>query len=203
MVFRRRLFVAILFSLVLAPVFALPPAVHHPLDALTPEEYWKIYTVLRDAGKLEEKTIFASVLLREPLKSDVLAWKAGDPILRKGDAVLLTEGKSYAAVIDISAGKLDSYVELKGYQAPVSEGELHGFDDLLKKDPRIVDALKKRDITDLRLVTCYVTPAGYVGLPEQTEGRRIGWGGCTYSATARRRPTGRRPGARPTSSTSS
>jgi primary-amine oxidase len=184
-VFRRRLFVAILFSLVLAPVFALPPAVHHPLDALTPEEYWKIYTVLRDAGKLEEKTIFASVLLREPLKSDVLAWKAGDPILRKGDAVLLTEGKSYAAVIDISAGKLDSYVELKGYQAPVSEGELHGFDDLLKKDPRIVDALKKRDITDLRLVTCYVTPAGYVGLPEQTEGRRIGWGGCTYSANSK------------------
>jgi hypothetical protein len=24
-------------------------------------------------------------------------------------------------------------------------------------------------------------PAGHVGLPEQTEGRRIGWGGCTYS----------------------
>lgn len=184
MVFRRRLFVAVLFSLVLAPAFALPPVVHHPLDALTPEEYWKVYNVLRDAGKLEEKTIFASVLLREPLKSDVLAWKPGNPILRKADAVLLTEGKSYAAVIDISAGKLDSYTELKGYQAPVTETEMHTYDDLLKKDPRIVDALKKRDITDLRMVFCYITPAGYVGLPEQTEGRRIGWGGCQYGANS-------------------
>jgi primary-amine oxidase len=31
------------------------------------------------------------------------------------------------------------------------------------------------------MVLCYVTPAGHVGLPEQTPGRRIGWGGCTYS----------------------
>jgi primary-amine oxidase len=167
--------VAVLLFLFLAPVFALPPAVHHPLDALTPEEYWKVYNVLRDAGKLEEKTIFASVLLREPIKSEVLAWKPGDPISRKADAVLLTDGKSYGAVIDITTGKLDSYTELKGLQAPVSEGEMHGFDDVLKKDPRIVEALKKRNITDLRLVTCYVTPAGYVGLQEQTEGKRIGW----------------------------
>ncbi len=46
-------------------------------------------------------------------------------------------------------------------------------------------ALKKRGITDLRLVTCYTTPAGHVDLPEQTEGRRIGWGGCTYTANAK------------------
>ncbi len=185
MFLRFRVLAALLFLPALAPAFALPPAVHHPLDALTPEEYWTVYNVLRDAGKLQDKTIFSSVLLREPLKADVLAWKPGDPIPRKADAVLLTEGKSYAAVVDISAAKLDSWAELKGFQAPVSEGELHSFDDVLKHDPRIEDALKKRGITDLRLVICYVTPAGYVGLPEQTEGRRIGWGGCTYSANAK------------------
>jgi primary-amine oxidase len=158
---------------------------HHPLDALTPAEYWAIYNVLRDAGKLGEKTVFTSVLLKEPTKSYVLAWKPGDPIERKADAVLLDQGKSYEAVVDISAAKLESWKELKDAQAPVSESEMHGFDDVLKKDPRIVDALKKRNITDLRLVTCYVTPAGYVGLAEQTPGRRIGWGGCTYSSNAK------------------
>lgn len=158
--------------------FGLPPAVHHPLDALTPEEYWKAYAALRDAGKVAEKTVFSSILLREPAKAEVLAWKPGQPISRKADVVLLTEGKSYEAVVDISAGRIESYRELTGQQAPVSEGEMHSFDDELKKDPRIIDALKKRGITDMRLVVCYVTPAGYVGLPEQTEGRRIGWGGC-------------------------
>jgi primary-amine oxidase len=49
----------------------------------------------------------------------------------------------------------------------------------VKHDPRIVAALKKRGITDLNLVTCYATPGGYIGLPEQ-DGRRIGWGGCLY-----------------------
>ena len=107
------------------------------------------------------------------------------PIPRKADAVLLTEGKSFAAVIDIAANKLESYTELKKDQAPITETEMHSYDDVLKKDPRIIEALKKRGITDLRLVTCYVTPAGHVDLPEQTEGRRIGWGGCTYSANAK------------------
>lgn len=185
MPFRSRAFAVALFLFTFHPLVALPPSVHHPLDALTPEEYWKVYNVLRDAGKLEEKTIFASVLLREPIKSEVLAWKPGRPIARRADVVLLTEGKSYEATVDIGAGKLEAYMELKGAQAPVSEGEMHGFDDVLKKDPQVADALKKRGITDLRLVNCYVTPAGYVGLPEQTEGRRIGWGGCTYSANAK------------------
>jgi primary-amine oxidase len=182
---RTRFLVFTLFVFILYPCFGLQPKVYHPLDALTPEEYWKIYNVLNEAGKLGEKTLFTSVLLQEPPKSEVLAWKPGSPISRKADAVLLTEGKSYAAVIDIAAGKLDSFIELKKDQAPVTESEMHGYDDVLKKDPRIVEALKKRNIIDLRLVTCYVTPAGHVGLPEQTEGRRIGWGGCTYSANAK------------------
>ena len=185
MVFRSRHFAFALLMLCLSTAFALQPSVHHPLDALTPEEYSKVYNVLQSAGKLEEKTIFTSVLLDEPAKSEVLAWKPGMAIPRKADVVLLTEGKSYAAVVDIAAGKIASYTELKKDQAPMTETEMHSYDDVLKKDPRILEALKKRGITDLRLVTCYVTPAGHVGLPEQTEGRRIGWGGCTYTANAK------------------
>jgi len=174
-----------LLSFLFTPVFALQPAVHHPLDALTPEEYQKIYNILQAAGKLEEKTIFTSVLLQEPPKSDVLAWKPGSPIQRKADVVLLNEGKSYAAVVDITGAKVATFEQLKKDQAPVTETEMHSYDDVIKKDPRILEALKKRGIADLRLVTCYVTPAGHVDLPEQTEGRRIGWGGCTYVANAK------------------
>ena len=184
--FSRRTLPIFAFLLLFIPsCFALQPTVNHPLDALTPEEYWTIYNTLRDNGKLSEKTIFSSILLHEPPKSVVLAWKSGMPIPRKADAVLLTDGKSYEAIVDIAAGKLASYIELKKDQAPISEQEMHGYDDVLKKDPRVLQALKKRDITDLRLINCYVTPAGHVGLPEQTEGRRIGWGGCTYAAGAK------------------
>ena len=180
MLLRRSCFVIIFLLAFAGRALSLPPSVHHPLDALTPEEYWKVYTVLRDGGKLAEKTVFSSILLREPVKAEVLSWRPGKPIPRKADVVLFSEGKSFESVVDISAGKIESYKELKDQQAPVSAAEMHGFDDELKKDPRVVDALKKRGITDMRLVGCYITPAGYVGLPEQTEGRRIGWGGCVY-----------------------
>jgi len=153
------------------------------LDGLTPDEYWKVYNTLNSAGKLGEETLFASILLQEPLKSQVLAWKPGDPFVRKVDVVLYDEGKSFAAVVDVTAGKLDSFAELSKDQAPVSSAEL-GFSDGLTKDPRIQAALKARGITDMRMVSCYVYPAGFVDLPEQTEGRRIGWGGCRYSANA-------------------
>jgi primary-amine oxidase len=182
---RCRFSAFVFLMLCVSTTFALQPSVHHPLDALTPEEYSKVYNVLQGAGKLEEKTIFTSVLLDEPAKSEVLAWKPGMPIPRKADVILLTEGKSYAAVVDIAGGKIESYTQLKKDQAPMTGTEMHSYDDTLKKDPRIIEALKKRGITDLRLVTCYVTPAGHVGLPEQTEGRRIGWGGCAYAANSK------------------
>jgi primary-amine oxidase len=154
--------------------------VQYPLDGLTPQEYWTIYKTVRADGHVHEKTIFASILLHEPDKHTVLAWKQGDPILRKADVVLLDGGKSYAATVDISAQKVEDFHELQGQQAPFTTEEEHEVNEAIKHDPRIVEALKKRGITDLRHTTCFATPAGFVDLPEQKDpSRRIGWGGCT------------------------
>jgi primary-amine oxidase len=171
---------SLLFSL---PAVALAPAVHHPLDALTPAEYWIVYKAVRDAGHTEEKTIFSSVLLHEPDKAYVLAWQPGTPIERKADVVLYYKGHSYAALVNISTAKVESFEELKGMQAPFTRTEEQEVDDAIKHDPQIVEALKKRGITDLNLVLCYATPGGYIGLKEQ-DGRRIGWGGCEYNIDA-------------------
>jgi primary-amine oxidase len=162
------------------PAAALAPAVYHPLDALTPGEYWVVYKAVRDAGHTEEKTIFSSVLLHEPEKQSVLDWKPGMPMERKADVVLYYKGKSYAALVNISTAKVESFEELKGAQAPYTIAEENEVNEAIKHDQRIVDALKKRGITDLNLVTCYATPGGYIGLKEQ-DGRRIGWGGCEYN----------------------
>ena len=158
---------------------ALAPTVYSPTDALIPDEYWTIYKVLRESGHVNEKTTFPSILLREPPKAEVLAWKVGDPIERKADVVLYDAGKSYAATVDITGKKLIDFTELKGDQAPFTSTEEDEFNDIIKRDPRVQAALKKRGITDMGLVKCYTTAAGYVGLKEQ-DGRRIGWGGCVY-----------------------
>jgi primary-amine oxidase len=99
----------------------LPPTVYHPLDAMTPAEYWVVYKALRDAGHTQEKTIFASVLLHEPDKQYVLNWKPGTPMERKADVVLYEKGHSYEALVNISTSKVESFEELKGLQAPFTE----------------------------------------------------------------------------------
>jgi len=177
---RRTLVVAAAMLMAVVSLRALTPAVYSPTDALTPDEYWTIYRVLRDSGHTDEKTLFPSILLHEPDKAYVLAWKPGEPIERKADVVLYEDGHSYSASVDIAHKKLLDYQELKGEQAPFTSTEEHAFDDIIKHDPRVMAALKKRGITDLNLVYCYTSAAGYVGLKEQ-DGRRIGWGGCMYT----------------------
>jgi primary-amine oxidase len=176
----RRVVLFVVALWMAAPAFALEPAVYHPLDALIPQEYWTVYTVLRDAGDLQEKTAFVSVLLKEPPKSVVLAWKPGDAMPRRADVILVTEGKAFAAVVDITAKKVDTYAEIKGDQPTLSAADREGVGDKIKKDPRVIEAMKKRGITDMRMVDCYVMPTGFAGRPEQVDGARIAVGSCGY-----------------------
>ncbi len=177
-----RLCVVSSLSMICMSAGAVAPQVQFPLDALTPQEYWTIYKTVRAEGHLHEKTLLASILLHEPDKSEVVSWKEGDPITRKADVVLLDEGKSYAAVVNISSGKVEDFHRLKGEQANFTTEEEHEVNDAIKHDPRIVEALKKRGIVDLRHTSCFATPAGFIDLPEQKDpDRRIGWGGCTDS----------------------
>src|SRR6202451_3162677 len=77
-----------------ASLSAQTRAPHHPLDALTTEEYWTVHDVLQQSGHLTGKTLFSSMLLHEPDKDKVLAWKQGDPIPREADVILEDQGKT-------------------------------------------------------------------------------------------------------------
>src|ERR1700683_5028140 len=74
-----------------------PP--QHPLDTLKTQEYWVVYDVLHDSGKVDADTITASVLLHEPPKDRVLAWKPGDPIFREAEVILRRKGVPIEALV--------------------------------------------------------------------------------------------------------
>ena len=154
-----------------------PPT--HPLDALKTQEYWAVYDVLRDSGKLDPDTLTHSVLLHEPAKSKVLAWKMGDPMFREAEVILVRKGVTIEALVDVTNRKLLSWKERKDVQAPVTRKEFQELEEVMKKDPRVVEALKKRGISDLAAVNCTADPFSYFALPEH-QGRRIMMGGCSY-----------------------
>ncbi len=58
-------------------------APQHPLDALTTEEYWAVHDVLQQSGHMTDSTLVSTLLLHEPVKDKVLAWKEGDAFRAK------------------------------------------------------------------------------------------------------------------------
>lgn len=168
------------FLAILSSLGAQTVVPHHPLDALTTEEYWTVHDVLQQSGRITDKTLFSSVLLHEPDKNKVLAWKPGDNIPREADVILEDGGKTIEARVDISAHKLESWNQIPGVQAPITESELDTMNDIVKQDPRVIAALKHHGITDLSGVRCEPIPITWMIFPEQTSSR-IGFGDCTDS----------------------
>jgi primary-amine oxidase len=150
---------------------------HHPLDALSTQEYWITYDVIRDSGKLQPDTVTHSVLLHEPAKDKVLAWKPGDPLFREAEVILLHKGVTIEALVDVTNHKLASWKERPDVQAPVTVAEFREMDEIMKKDPRVIEALKKRGITDLNPIMCFADPFSYFALPELAN-HRIMMGAC-------------------------
>ena len=128
--------------------------VQHPLQALTSQEYWAVYDVLRDNGKIDADTFVPSVLLHEPPKDRVLAWKPGDPVFREADAILNKQGVVTEARVDIPGRKLLLFKERPDVQGPFFDSEFLELAEAINKDTRVIEALKKRGITDMNTVKC-------------------------------------------------
>jgi primary-amine oxidase len=173
----RSLCFAATLAMLLSPFFLRAQSPQHPLDGLRTEEYWTVYDVVQASGHLDEDTHFASVLLHEPAKDVVLAWKTGEAVPREANVTLMRKGKTIEARVDIAGRKLEFWKEIPGAQAPIFVSEILGFSDTILADERVKKALAKRGITDLNQVECASVPLGYFAFPEQ-EGHRIAFADC-------------------------
>jgi primary-amine oxidase len=177
---KSKLLAILVSSALIVSGFAQTNAPHHPLDALTTEEYWTVHDVLEQSGHWTDKTLVASLLLHEPAKDRVLTWKPGDSIPREADVILEADGKTIEGRVDIPARKLEFWREVPGVQAPITQTELDTMSDVVKRDPRVIAALKARGITDLSTVRCEPIPLTFKVFPEQVD-HRIGYGDCMDS----------------------
>lgn len=163
------------FSLLVAAALVAPAlsaqAPSHPLDGLSAREHWIIYDVLIGSGRTDSSTRYLYVALREPPKTEVLAWRSGQPIRREG-FVHLTQGKKgYEAVVDITGKQVLSWKEIPARQYMTSRQEEEEADALAMKDPRVRAAFARRGITDLTHVGCGPANHGYFDAPEERNRR--------------------------------
>ena len=56
--------------------------VTHPLDALTVGEYAAAVALLKAGGYVNDASRYPMITLHEPVKSEILQWKPGEPVPR-------------------------------------------------------------------------------------------------------------------------
>jgi primary-amine oxidase len=181
-----RLYVSVL--LVALVLFGRPTSsrgASHPLDPLTWQEHFAVLEVLQAAGRLNADTQVARVAVKEPDKAKVWAWRPGTAVPRAAEVVVRQGTGVFEGVVDLDARRVASWTERPGAHAMWLPGDFnHPVIGALLKDPRVVDALKRRGVENLHFVTCITLPPGNFG-EARYAGRRIGVLECRQRTTFR------------------
>ena len=143
----------------------------HPLDPLSGAEIASAVAVLRASDKIDGDTKLALIDLDEPPKADVLAWKPGQPFVRK--AFIVARNRTvYEGVVDLSAHKIERWKEIPNVQSGILEGEWKEAQRITSADAGWQAAMQKRGYTTFDHFFCAPLSAGYFADPAE-EGRRL------------------------------
>jgi primary-amine oxidase len=161
-------------------------ATTHPLAPLSADEIALAVKILRDHDRLGQRVRISSVALEEPAKGVVRGFRVGDPVERAARITCYDREtrRVSVAVVSVSGGTVDSWVDVPGSQPSVMFEELLQVAARLKDEPRYVEALARRGITDLEHIQVDPWPAGNFGLPIDAQGRRL----CRGVTFLRERP---------------
>ena len=161
----------------------------HPLDSLTAEEISATSRLLAAEKQIDGAWRYASIILREPPKTEVKAWRSGDAIVRRSLSVLWNKQSNevYEAVVNLSDGALESWEHKPGVTPNFTVDEYHDCDVALRKNAEVRAALEKRGINpDLVLFDLWTY--GNEVMPEQWRDRRLGWVDIWARASAKGNP---------------
>ncbi len=132
------------------PAGAAQAVTPHPLDPLTAAEIETAAKLLTAAPQFPAGGQFATIVLKEPPKSDVLSYRPGAAVARQAFSVILDRkgNRTYEAVVDLTATRVTSWTEVKGVQPVVLAAEYEVLVRVVKADPRWQAAMRKRGHED-------------------------------------------------------
>src|SRR5919197_202593 len=149
----------------------------HPLDPLTEEEVKAASSILKRERGLDADHRFVYVMLNEPSKKDVLAFKPGNGVEVDRQAFVVlrdrSKGKAFEAVVSLTQEKVLRFKEVEGVQPSIVLEEFMAVDDIIRKDPRWQEAMRKRGVTDFSLAILDAWSNGYYGPEDGPEKGRF------------------------------
>ena len=111
----------------------------HPLEPLTGDEIAAASTLLSKGKDLGTSARFVFVTLKEPTKSELLAWSPDSaPLPREAHLVVYERGErtTYEAVVSLTDQSVVSWEPIRGVQAPIMAEEFIACEEFVQADPR-------------------------------------------------------------------
>ena len=164
--FLRRALLASLYSATVL-TWAENPS---PLAPLTREEILSTVRILKDAGKVSNRSSFSLISLHEPAKEEVLNPRPGSLPDREAFVVAYerNSNQTFEAIVDLTTGKIKSWKEIPGVQPSYLTEDTKIVEDAVRADRRWQEAMRKRGITDLSKVRIDDWAGGYFGDPKES-----------------------------------
>lgn len=120
----------------------------HPLDPLSASEIKQAVQILKDNNLLNSHTYFNIINLKEPPKSEVLAFKPGNPFRREAFLSFYDYAKPgmTESILDLKTSKILSIKNIPDVTGMGLEVDDAISDEIVRSNPDWVAALKKRGI---------------------------------------------------------
>jgi primary-amine oxidase len=168
----------------------------HPLDPLSADEMQQAAAILRRDQGVTDRWRFASIELREPPKAAVRDHEPGAPFPRCARVVCWNrdDGHACKALVSLTDDCVTRWVHEPDGQPNMTVDEVHECDEAMRREPRVIEALARRGITDMDRVLIEAWAYGAHLLPEPYTSRRLAWADVWY-----RREEGSNPYANPVS----
>jgi primary-amine oxidase len=147
----------------------------HPLDPLSAQEIRAAAAAVRRDRAPSEGWRFAGIDLHEPDKDELAAAQVPPRIV---DIVGFdrADGRGYTGTVSLDEDRVLTWEQLEpGRQPSMTVADYHECDEVLRRHPRMIEALARRGVTDMELVLIDVWAYGAAVAPPQYAGRRIGW----------------------------
>ena len=152
----------------------------HPLEPLSADEITAAAACVRAQAGLDPNSFFETITLDEPSRAERAAFRTDGAIPPRRAYVCCYERSSNRTLrgkVDLDQGRLLSWAHVPGVQARIPPDEFSASDKIAKADPRVIDALAKRGITDLDTVLIETWAPGNFGIEEEA-GKRIAYCHC-------------------------
>jgi len=146
----------------------------HPLDPLTEGEIKTAARVLKSAPQFPSGALFATIVLKEPSKQEVLRYEPGTTLKRSAFAIILDRkrNRTFEAIVDLRAQSVLSWTAVPEVQPGVLEAEDEPLSRIVTADARWQAAMRRRGISDFAKVQIEAWAVGQVA-PAQRKGRLL------------------------------